>query len=144
MELGAALKAGKYGFDLVKGLRESLRRGEIDHLEISNRLMELQELLLEMQSAVSDSKDREQTLEQKVRDAEERYEKLRQKREDYTFKDNVYFHKDGSGPYCPTCLDGDQKAVNLIRGGDNIVRCAVHKQSYGTAGKSYIPPNIGF
>ena len=132
MELAGALKAGKYGFDLVKGIRETLRRDDVDPREISNRLMEIQELLLEMQSALGDAQEENRRL--KAQLAED--DLLAKLSDQLAFQESVYWKKreDASlepEPYCPKCWEKDQKLIHLNPGATRgFYACGIDNTSY--------------
>ena len=66
MDIESGLSATKIGFELLKGVRELLKRDQVDAHEISNRLMELQELLLTSRDARNDARDQKLKLEARI------------------------------------------------------------------------------
>lgn len=45
--------------------------------------------------------------------------------------DGVYWKKDGSGPYCPTCLHADHRDILLAPGATHgVYACPIHGTSY--------------
>jgi hypothetical protein len=46
MTIAGGISATKAGFDLIKGVRELVKRPDVDAAEVSARLLELQELML--------------------------------------------------------------------------------------------------
>jgi hypothetical protein len=55
MNIATGLSATKTAFSLVKGVTDLLKRPEVDHSEVLARLMELQSLMLDAQSALADA-----------------------------------------------------------------------------------------
>jgi hypothetical protein len=52
-----ALGAVKTGFDLIKGVRELLKKDKVNPTEVSSQLLELQELLLQAKSSLVDASE---------------------------------------------------------------------------------------
>ena len=53
--ISAGLSATKSGFDLIKAIREILKRPEVDKGEVAARLLDLQALMLDAQSALGEA-----------------------------------------------------------------------------------------
>jgi len=126
----AGLSAAKTGFDLIKGVRELLKRQEVDPSEISSRLLELQELMLEAQTALSEGQAENRRLQIEVEELKRMADFWKEFKSAY----GVYWHE--TYPYCPVCWDVDRKPVRLsgptrpLAGGHhNEWICPFHKQA---------------
>jgi hypothetical protein len=129
--IASGLSATKAGFELVKSLREVLRKDEIDPHEVSNRLMELQELMLDARSALADAQDEKAKLEARIAELT-RMADIGQR---FEHKEGMYWYE--RFPYCPTCWDVDRKPVRLagpVRNEKdkvwNIWTCPYHKTAF--------------
>jgi hypothetical protein len=94
--IAAGLSATKSGFDLIKNVRELVKRPDIDPGEIFARLLELQDLMLDARTALSSKEDKikfEARIAELTRMAD--FGRLRDGREGVYWRDGV--------PYCPIC-----------------------------------------
>jgi hypothetical protein len=107
MSIAAGLSATKTGFDLIKSVRELLKRQEVDPAEISARLLELQELMLDARTALSDAEEENKTLRTRI----EGLVRMADFGDAFSRANGVYWH-DGF-PYCPVCWEVDRKPVRL-------------------------------
>src|SRR5947208_1596424 len=112
MDLKSAISIGKTAFELAKSLQNGLAKGQMKNDEVPARLMELQQLILDLQATLHDLAEENRQLIA----ATDREKELR---ESYEYADNCYYRKNGDGPFCPLCLDADRKLVRLQKGGDN-------------------------
>ena len=107
MDIESGLSATKIGFELLKGIRELLKRDQVDAHEISNRLMELQELLLTSRDALNDARDQKLKLEARIAELS----RMADFGKDFKSAHGVYFYE--AHPYCPVCWDVDRKPVRM-------------------------------
>ena len=128
MAIGEGLVAAKTGFDLIKTLREVLKRETVDPHEVSNRLMELQELMLEAQAALGEAQEHERDLNAQIRE----FKRTADFGADFRFEEGVYWKREY--PYCPNCWDADRKPIALVGPSDysdhTVWDCPIHKSRY--------------
>jgi hypothetical protein len=115
MTISGGISATKTGFDLVRSVRDLVRRQGVDPAEISARLLELQELMLDARNALTDAQDEKEKLEKRI----EELMRMADFGKDFTLEEGVYWR--GGVPYCPICWDVDRKTVRL---GGPLVRPA--------------------
>ncbi|HEY3739439.1 MAG TPA: hypothetical protein VGL53_06330 [Bryobacteraceae bacterium] len=114
MDFGASIGTTKTAFDLIKALRESLGRPDVNPGEIQARLIEMQSLILDLQHALSDAEEEQRHLKKKLEDAEsfKALEAL------MIFEESVRWMKlpDGKlrGPFCPDCWTEYNRQARLI------------------------------
>ena len=125
MNITAGISATKTGFELIKSVRELLRRPEVDAAEISARLLELQDLMLDARNALSEAEDEKTKLEARIAELT----RMADFGKDFVLWNGLYWlHK---VPYCPTCWDVDRKTVRLggpvTMTGEDIWQCPIHK-----------------
>jgi hypothetical protein len=132
MTIAAGLSATKTGFDLIKSVRELVKRADIDAAEVSARLLELQELMLDARTALSEAQEEKAKLE--IRIAE--LTRMSDLGKDFKMEEGVYWR--AGVPYCPICWDVDRKTVRL--GGPSAGagfhgqmnwNCPFHETSFG-------------
>lgn len=107
MSIAVGLSATKTGFDLIKSVRELLKRPEVDPAEISARLLELQELMLDARSALAEAQEDNAKLQTQV----DELSRMADFGATFSSANGVYWH-DGF-PYCPVCWEVDRKPVRL-------------------------------
>lgn len=132
MTILAGLSATKTGFDLIKSVRELVKRQDIDASEISARLLELQDLMLDARTALSQAQEEKAQLEARIADLT----RMADFGKDFKMEEGVYWRN--GVPYCPICWDVDRKGVRL--GGPSggagfhgqmVWNCPFHKTSFG-------------
>src|SRR5205814_7246634 len=94
MPIIAGLSAVKTGFDLIKGLREALRKEQVDPKEIASRLLEVQELLMDAQTELHKADEYNRQFEQEI-DGLKRCAEIGKHFEP---KEGLYWYQDY--PYC--------------------------------------------
>jgi hypothetical protein len=130
MSIAIGISATKAGFDLIKSVRELVKRPDIDAGEISARLLELQDLMLDARDALSEAQDEKARLEAKVTELM----RMADFGKDFKSEHGVLWY-DGF-PYCPTCWNVDRKTVRLGGPGEVGARnlcpwtCPIHKVEY--------------
>jgi hypothetical protein len=107
MDIAAGLAAIKTSFDVIKGVRELLKHDKLDPVEISNKLRELQEQMLDAQVALGDAQEEIRRLRTEL--AEQL--RVREFGIEFQFNEGVYWHRDY--PYCPNCWDAERKPIRL-------------------------------
>ena len=129
MSITSGLSAAKTGFELVRSVRELVRRPEIDASEVSARLVELQELMLDARNALSEAQDDQVALEAQIA----QLTRMADVGQDFHKEYGLYW-LDGY-PYCAVCWDVDRKPVRLsgpvpVREQGPIEQwtCPLHKQ----------------
>jgi hypothetical protein len=113
-----ALGAVKTGFELIKGVRELLKKDKVNPAEVSSQLLDLQELLLETRTSLVEANIHiaklETDLAAKVRLDE--LEKL------LVYDQTVYWKTTGNAgevepdPYCTGCWERGRKLSHLRPG----------------------------
>lgn len=66
MSITAGISATKTGFELIKSVRELVKRPQVDAAEVSARLLELQDLMLDARNALSEAEDEKTRLEARI------------------------------------------------------------------------------
>jgi hypothetical protein len=107
MTIAGGLSATKTGTELINSVRELLKRPQVDPGEISARLLELQDLMLDARIALSEAQEEKTRLENQIAELSRMAEFGKQFKSAY----GVYWHE--FYPYCPTCWDVDRKPVRL-------------------------------
>ena len=133
MTIATGLSATKTGFDLIKSVRELVKRPDIDAAEISARLLELQELMLDARNALSEAHDEKGKLEARIAELS----RMADFGKDFVAAEGVYWREDA--PYCPICWDVERKPVRLSgplgpsQGINGRIdwSCSMHKSSFG-------------
>lgn len=126
----AGLSATKTGFDLARSIREALKKEKVDPKEISNQLIELQELLLQAKTALISAQDEKTELVKKI----EELQRANAIGAQFEFDEGVYWFR--NYPYCPNCWDADKKPTRLdgpFFSNDRSKHswtCSVHKSKY--------------
>ena len=127
MTIAGGISATKAGFGLIKGVRELVKRPEVDLSEVSARLLELQELMLEARDALNEAQEEKLKLEVRIADLS----RMSDIGNSFTFDGGLYWFRDF--PYCPNCWDVDRKPIRLTGpyGFSNTDwDCPIHKQKY--------------
>ncbi len=114
MSIAAGLSAAKAGFDLIKSLREALGRPNVNPGDVQARLVELNELLLETQGALSEAKEERQQLLASLEKA--RIVLATDEDMEFLVDGGFYVRKTENGqiPYCPVCWKADSKTIPLL------------------------------
>jgi hypothetical protein len=140
MAIATGLSATKAGFDLIKGVREILKRPQVDAAEVSARLLELQELMLDARNALSEADEENKKLSSRIADLL----RMADFGKDLVPAHGLYW-KDGF-PYCPTCWEVNKMPVRLggpvvlpNTRGVNRWTCAVHKVDFTTHYGAHAP-----
>ena len=130
MDFTVGLSATKTGFELIKGIRDLLKRDQVDPHEISNRLMELQELMLEAQGSLGEAQDENRKLRHEI----EELRRVADFGKEFQFDEGVYWCREY--PYCPNCWDADKKPIRLdgpyhaASPEESVWSCPVHRSKY--------------
>ena len=144
MEIAGGISATKAGFDLIKGIRELLKREKVDPQEISARLLELQELLLQAQSALGDAQEENRQLRQQLAnsDAIKELEADLEMEPDGQFLVRNSEKKDGKYiPYCPICWGESNKLIPLTPlASAGYFDCVLHKARFRTKNATIAVP----
>jgi hypothetical protein len=107
MTIAGGLSATKTGFDLIRSIREILKRQEVEPAEISARLLELQELMLDARTALADAQEENSKLQARI----DELSRMADFGKDFKAAHGVYWYE--KFPYCPTCWDVDRRPVRL-------------------------------
>jgi hypothetical protein len=119
MNIATGISATRSGFELIKSVRELVRRADIDAAEVSARLLELQELMLDARNALSEAQNEKAALEARIVELT----RMADFGKDFMTSHGVYW-KDAY-PYCPVWWDVERKPVRLsgpirIQGGGHV------------------------
>lgn len=133
--IDGALGAVKSGFDLIKGVRELLKKDKVNPTEVSSQLLELQELLLQAKSSLVDASEYIAKLEGDLA-AQLQIDKL----EKMMFYDQtVYWKRTGNlnevepDPYCTICWEKSRRLSHLRPGATKgIYTCQIDRTTYQT------------
>ena len=136
LPIEGGLGAVKAGFDLVKGVRELLKKEKVDVTEVNGKLVQLQNSLLDARSALIEAQSYIETLEEE-RDQRQRIEELERL---MVFRESVYRKRTGNGndvepdPYCPACWEGKERRLSHLTPGatNGTYSCQIDDTSYRT------------
>ncbi len=137
IDIATGLSATKTGLELIKGVRELLKRPKVDPVEVLQRLNELQEALYQAREALGDAL----AVNRELTDQIEENKKLSDISSDMEFVEDGGFYVRKSEkttgkniPYCPLCWTKDKTATPLNpQSGSGVYRCDEHKSRYETA-----------
>ena len=109
------------------------KRPEIDAAEVSARLLELQELMLDARNALSEAADEKVKLETRIAELA----RMANLGKDFVSDEGVYWLD--RAPYCPICWDVKREPVRLSgplghsQGLNGRIdwSCAIHKATFG-------------
>ncbi|HLG97545.1 MAG TPA: hypothetical protein VKX49_14625 [Bryobacteraceae bacterium] len=130
-----ALGAVKTGFELIKSVRELLKKEKVDPVEVNNQLLQIQELLLETRNAVTDARAYIEKLDAELANKRksDEVEKL------MVYDQTVYWKRTGNGdeiephPYCTVCWEKERQLSHLRPGASKGTwRCQIDGTSYLT------------
>lgn len=125
MSIATGISATKTGFELIRSVRELVKRPEVDAAEVSARLLELQELILDARNALNEAEDEKNKLESRIVELT----RMADFGKDFIQWSGLYWHN--QFPYCPTCWDVERKPVRLggpvNMTGEDIWQCPFHK-----------------
>jgi len=129
IDIATAVKIAKDLFDFSKDLRGAYQRKEVKPDEVADRLLQIQEIALQLQQALSDARDENSKLQTRIADLSRMADFGKAFKTAY----GVYWHE--AYPYCPVCWDVEKKPVRLsgpirIPGGGPFEQwtCPFHKQ----------------
>jgi hypothetical protein len=108
LDIATGIASARHGSELLKTLRQALAGPEINHLEVANRLIEIQGLIMDAQAALIEAQEERSALKVKLDDRAARAEIEKS----LTFRDTVYW-RDTDGPFCPHCWDNGGSLVRL-------------------------------
>ncbi|MGA7238904.1 MAG: hypothetical protein WBY44_24695 [Bryobacteraceae bacterium] len=134
MSIAVGISATKTGFDLIKGVRDLVKGPDVNAAEVSARLLELQELMLDARSALNEAEDEKKHLEARIAE-------LTRKADfgaEFKFEHGVYWRD--CYPYCPVCWDVRRDPVRLsgpvwrdgvhVAGGKCPYTCPIDKSDF--------------
>jgi hypothetical protein len=106
-----------------------LKRPDHDPGEISARLLELQDLMLDAKTSLIEAQEEHTRLQARIADLT----RMADFGKDFRRSHGVYWHE--AFPYCPTCWDVDRKPVRLAGPNRESGRldswtCPLHKASF--------------
>ena len=135
VEIGAGLTAVKTGFDLIKHVRELTKKEKPDLQEISDKLVELQGLLLDARQALADADEEKCLLRNQLEAMRVRQNQIDDM--EYVEDGGFYIRKSEKEAgktiaYCPLCWTKDGKAVVLGTRGHGSYWCNHDRSSYQT------------
>ncbi|SRR6266496_340871 len=137
IDILVGLGATKTGLDLIKGIRELLKREKIDRTEILEKVSAIQESLYEAREALGNAQDEKRELNRQI----EEFKRLSDIGADmeYVHDGGFYIRKSEkiagrSIPYCPLCWTAGKALVPLNPGsGEGFYHCDIHKSAYETS-----------
>lgn len=117
MTIEGGISALKTAFSLAKGVTDLLKRPQVDASEVLARLMELQSLMLDAQSALGDAEEENRRLKKQI-------EELNQQQQigaELVFSEEAYWRRKPDhgvdGPFCPGCWDNKSKLIRMLDNG---------------------------
>jgi hypothetical protein len=130
-----ALGAVKAGLDLIKDVRELLKKDKVNPTEVNSQLLELQELLLQARSSLVEASDYITKLEGDL-SAKLQVEELKKS---MFYDQTVYWKRTGDAegaepdPYCTVCWEKDRVLSHLRPGATKgTYTCQIDGTSYYT------------
>ena len=104
-------------------------------LKEAGKINEYQKIL----DLIDDLFDKREKIE-KLQDKIKQLEKKLRISNDYKFKNNAYYSKDGDGPFCSRCLDKNKDLIRVIKNvnNDDFGTCPECNKQVNLTG--YIPP----
>jgi hypothetical protein len=130
-----ALGAVKTGFELIKGVRELLKKEKVNPSEVSGQLLDLQELLLQARTSLVEANDYIAKIESDLtaRAGLQELEAL------MVYDQTVYWKRTANGeevephPYCTVCWEKERRLSHLLPGATKgTYRCQIDRTSYKT------------
>jgi hypothetical protein len=113
MHMSIAAAVATTTFELARVLQAGLATGQVRSEEVSSRLMELQQNILDMQGMLHDLAEENRKLKSEIA-AQKSIEEIAKA---LVVADSVYFLRKSSGeldgPFCPTCWDDANKLIRL-------------------------------
>jgi hypothetical protein len=136
VDVKSAISAAKTAFDLARALQNGLAKQQINPEEVPARLMELQQLILDLQSNLHDMAEENRQLRRQL----DELRAQQQLGDDLEMVDDGQFfvrksERQAGRPilYCPVCWGVNQKLVPLLtRSDERVLECVVHKALYYT------------
>ncbi len=138
IEIIAGLGATKTGLDVIKSVRELLKRDKVDAAEISARLGDLQEALFQAREALGAAQEENRNLMRQI----EENRKLADISADMEYVEDGGFYirkseRDAGKniPYCPLCWTAAKGAVVPLNplSGNGLYQCDIHQSRHETA-----------
>lgn len=133
MDIATGLGIAKTSVDLIKGIREALKKKTLSNEEILAYFADLQDRIVDLKTALADADDETRTLKRELEEQKRATDFGGQLKP----MDGVYWHDDYA--YCPACWDADRKPVRLggpvnviDRGQFKAWTCPIHKVEYRT------------
>jgi len=132
MDIATGLAAAKSRVEVVRTVATLLKQsGEIDRLEIANRLYLVSDLLLDARTALIDAQEEQQKLRKQMAELNHSLDFGKSLEPGH----GIYY-RDGF-PYCPVCWEADVKPVRLSGGfrddedcSYQCWTCPIHKANY--------------
>lgn len=121
-EIGTGLSGLKTATELLRALRDGIKAGHLKADELSSRIGEIYDNIIDSKSALTDAKEEISRLQNELT-------KLTNIRDDFELRDNVFWRKGTRDAYCPLCLGADQKAVPLYHNGI-AWHCGIHDKYF--------------
>jgi hypothetical protein len=121
MDIVAGLSGLKTAADLTRTLREALKSSQLKPDEISGRIGEIYDYIVDSKDALIDAKEEIVRLQDEIT-------KLRDIGDNFELRDNVYWRKGTRDAYCPLCLGATGRAVPLQKTSGEIWYCGIHEK----------------
>ena len=129
-----ALAGIRNGFEVARAVRDEITKGKIDPTEVSNRLLLLQQIMLDTQAALSNAAE-------DLRNLKSQLDTRKELEADKVWEKDGGFYvrksdQDGGRfiPYCPVCWQTTSAAVPMPNTGlPGEYKCALHEPVYRTA-----------
>jgi TolA-binding protein len=129
IDVAIALSALKSAADLIGAFRNAVKNRALKPDEVSAEILKIQELVSDARSGLIEAQEEIARLNGEIRSLDEQLAALRDLKDNYEFRDNMYWRKGtGEGPFCQTCMDADKKVVRLLDHG-RCWFCSVHQRA---------------
>jgi len=133
MDIVVGIGLAKTSLELIRGVREALKKKALSNQEVTDYLSDLQDKIVDIKTALVDADDENKELKRQLVDAK----RMAAFGAEFTTGEGLYWRE--RFPYCPACWDVDRKPVRLAGPVGNpdsrngkIWQCPVHKVHYMT------------
>jgi hypothetical protein len=144
MDIIAGLSGIKTAADLTKMLRDGLKGGTIKADEVTGRIGEIYDYILDSKAALLEAKEEAESLQAQIKELKD----ARELTDSLEHDGKVYWKSKGDkweGPFCAKCWDQNRKLVrldhqNTTRDGELSFWCSVDRLTFTTRKRTMVLP----